>query len=125
LTGEVVLAALRNGEGEKPLQFPQAVPPAPIHFLEGVTLGDLGTRLRRQLSIPGEMEGALITALAPSSPTYVAGLRPGSVILEINREAVRSAEEATMLGRGVPSGPVLLRVWTEEGAIYVMVNPLH
>jgi Do/DeqQ family serine protease len=41
----------------------------------------------------GEAEGAVVTTVDPGSPAARNGLRPGDVIMAVNRQRVRSAEE--------------------------------
>jgi len=57
----------------------------------GVQLLDLDDRFRRMLNLPRTMRGALVGNVAMGSPADLAGLRPGNVILEANREAIESA----------------------------------
>jgi serine protease Do len=62
--------------------------------LDGVTVDDLSARAREQFNIPSGVRGAVVTAVDESSAAATAGLRPGDVILEINRQRITSAEEA-------------------------------
>ena len=57
----------------------------------GVQLLDLDDRFRRMLNLPRTMRGALVANVAVGSPADLAGLRPGNVILEANREPIESA----------------------------------
>jgi serine protease Do len=124
LSLEVKLSELPRSNGGTPFKAPKEAASEPVHFMDGLGLGDLGNRLRRQLEVPGEIEGAVITSIEPASPCYAAGLRPGAVIVEINRLPVRNAEEARSAGKRLPPGPVLLRVWSEGGTMYTVVNSL-
>jgi serine protease Do len=83
---------------------------------------DITPDLRSQFQIPRNIRGALITNVEPDSPSYAAGLRPGQVILEIDRQPVTDADDAVRLGRGAQEDSVLLRVWTAEGSRYVPVK---
>src|SRR5262249_32545576 len=83
--------------------------------LDGVEVGDLTAAFRRQLGIPREIRGALITNVDPNSASYDAGLRRGDVIQEINRKPVQQAEEAVELSNHVKDKRVLVRVWTNGG----------
>ncbi|HWN94947.1 MAG TPA: DegQ family serine endoprotease, partial [Methylomirabilota bacterium] len=97
--------------------------------LDGVEVTDLDARTRRQAGIPQSVQGALVTAVEPSSTAAEAGLRQGDVILEINRRKVRNAQEAIdMSARLKNDQSILLRVWSggrEGGGIsrYVVVEP--
>jgi serine protease Do len=81
--------------------------------LDGVEFGDIDRATRRQSNIPNNVEGALVTSVDPDSNAAEAGLRQGDVILEINKQKVRNADDAVALGDKVKSDEsVLLRVWT-------------
>jgi len=90
--------------------------------LNGVTVADLDARMRRQFDIPGSIQGALVTAVDPGSAAEEAGLRPGDVILEINRERVKSANEAVKLTENPEDKTTLLRVWSRGKASYLVVD---
>src|SRR5690606_6912188 len=65
--------------------------------LNGVGVTDLTNATRRRFNIPPRIEGALITEVEPDSASARAGLKPGDVILEINRQPVTDAESALTL----------------------------
>ena len=79
--------------------------------LDGVEVTDLDSQVRRQMGIPANIRGALVTNVDPSS-SAAEGLRPGDVILEINRQPVKSSDDAIRLSKGLKSDRVLLRVWS-------------
>jgi len=70
---------------------------ASLDALEGVEVTDLDTRTRRQLDIPNTTRGALVTNVEEDSNASEAGLRPGDVILEIDRQPVHNADDAVAL----------------------------
>ena len=43
-----------------------------------------------------------------------AGLQTGDLIVEINRQPVRNAEDAVRLGRQATGGQILLKIWRRE-----------
>jgi len=90
--------------------------------LEGVTVDDLNARTRQQFNIPPSVRGAVVVEVEPSSPSAEAGLRPGDVILEINRQRVFNADEAVKQSEEVKGDRVLLRVWSGGGSRYVVVE---
>lgn len=60
----------------------------------GMQVQPLTPDLKKKLEVPPEInQGVVITDLAPSSDAAQAGLRPGDVILEINRTKVTSPNE--------------------------------
>jgi serine protease Do len=90
--------------------------------LKGVTVGDIDARTREQLKLPAELKGALVTDIDESSAAYEAGLREADVILEINRKPVTNAEEAVELSAKGSDRPLLLRVWSQGGTRYLVVD---
>lgn len=80
--------------------------------LDGVEVTDLDARVRRQMSIPANIQGALVSNVDENSNAAEAGLRAGDVILEINRTPVRSAEQAVDLSNKATGDRILLRVWS-------------
>src|SRR5205814_4121 len=65
--------------------------------LDGVELGNLDSQTRHQADIPNSVKGALVTGVDQDSNAAAAGLRPGDVIVEIDRQPVRNAQEANSL----------------------------
>ena len=64
----------------------------------------------------------IITDVQPDSGAAEAGLKPGDVILEINRHPVKTAEEAVKLTENTDSKKTLLRVWRDGGSRFVVVD---
>ncbi len=90
--------------------------------LNGVGVADLEPSVRREFGIPARVQGALITEVDPTSAAAAAGLQPGDVIQEINREPVRSAEDAVRLTENAESKKTLLRIWNRNGTRFVVVD---
>ena len=90
--------------------------------LNGVTVADLDSRARQQFDLPENVKGVVVTDVAPDSPAAEAGLRPGDVIQEINRKPVKSADEAVRLTEKTDEKVSLLRVWSNGGSHYVVVD---
>ncbi len=81
--------------------------------LAGVEVADLDRVARRESGIPTSVQGALITAVDPESKAAEAKLQAGDVILEINRQKVKSAQEAIDLSEKFKNDePILLRIWS-------------
>jgi len=79
--------------------------------LDGVEVSDLDAQARREADVPGNVHGALVTNVDQNSNAAEAGLRAGDVIVEINRQPVRTADEAVALGEKAKGDRILLRVW--------------
>jgi len=83
-----------------------------MDVLDGVEVTDIDSAARQQFDIPRDIRGALVYSVAPDSSAAEAGLRPGDVILEINRQSVRNADQAVALSEKVAGESVLSRVWS-------------
>jgi serine protease Do len=98
-----------------------------VDALDGVEVADLDNRTRRQHDIPSEVSGALVTRVDPDSAAAEAELREGDVILEINRQPVRNADDAVRLSEKVKGERLLLRVWSNSGGFggsrYLTIEP--
>jgi serine protease Do len=98
--------------------------PAPKGDLsKGVEVGELDQRIREQFDIPENVNGAVVINVEPASPAAEAGLRPGDVILEVNRKRVNDAEQALELSRDAQNDRLLLRVWSRGGSRYIVLDP--
>ena len=88
----------------------------------GLTLGNLTPQTSRRLQIPSGQSGAVITDVDPNGPSAGA-LRPGDVILSVNRQAVSNAQEAGRALQGVQSGRIAqILVWRDGGEVFVTVK---
>ncbi|MDQ6624630.1 MAG: PDZ domain-containing protein, partial [Verrucomicrobiota bacterium] len=90
--------------------------------LAGVGVADLDQGARAEAKIPAAVQGAVITKVAPNSPAYEAGLRPGDVITEINRNTVASAQDAIAQTEKPASDETLVKVWSHGGSHFVTVE---
>jgi serine protease Do len=90
--------------------------------LNGVGVGDLDQRMRREFDVPAKVQGAIVTDVDPSSAAASSGLQPGDVIQEINHHPVRSAEDAVRLTEKTETKKTLLKVWNQRGIRYVIID---
>ena len=95
--------------------------------LDGVTVADVDANSARQLNLPADVKGAVITQVDQDSPAYEAGLRPGAVIQEINHKPVHTADDAIKLTENVKSKKTLLKLWSRDdggnaGSHYLIVD---
>ena len=90
--------------------------------LQGVAVADLDQQTRSELNIPPNVQGALITEVDPASPSYEAGLRSRDVILEINHQPVKNAEEAVRDTAKPVGNETLVKIWGEGGISYLTVG---
>ncbi len=87
----------------------------------GLELRNLDEKVARLLKLPAT-NGVLVEGVDRSSPAYSAGIRPGDVILEVNRKPVATAQEATELSKAPSEGQVLMKVWSRGGSRFVVVE---
>jgi serine protease Do len=90
--------------------------------VDGVAVDELEARARRQFDIPSAVRGVVVTDVEPTSAAAAAGLQPGDVIQEINRQPVASVDEAVEASRRSEGQRMLLRVWSRGGSRYLVVD---
>jgi serine protease Do len=88
--------------------------------LAGVAVADLDADTRSQLNIPAGVQGAVVSEVSPDSASYEAGLRPGDVILEINRKTIKNAQDAVNTTSN--GEQTLVKVWSKGGTRFVTVD---
>jgi serine protease Do len=90
--------------------------------LAGVGVADLDQKTRAEMNIPEQVQGAVITEVAPDSAAYQAGLRPGDVITELDRKPVKNAQDAISDTEKPAGSQTLVKVWTKGGNHYLTVD---
>jgi len=110
LPGPEHMASANNGNGED------------TGTLNGVGVSNLNAQARQQYNIPKNVQGAVITQVDPSSAAAEAGLKPGEVIESINRHQVKNADQAVQLTQNAKDKHTLLRIWSDGGSHYVVVD---
>ncbi len=66
----------------------------PTGFLEGVRIEDVTDELRKEYTIEADVTGVVVTSVEESSAAAKVGLQEGDVILQVNRQPVKTAAEA-------------------------------
>jgi serine protease Do len=61
--------------------------------LSGISVQDVDARTARQLGVPANTAGVVVTGVDPSSAAADSGLQRGDVIQEVNHKAVRNTAE--------------------------------
>jgi serine protease Do len=88
----------------------------------GLTLDNVTPQMARRLRLPSGQTGAVISDVEPDGPS-AGRLRPGDVILSVNRKSVSSASEAARALQLVPSGRIAqILVWRGDGEVFVTVK---
>jgi serine protease Do len=92
----------------------------------GLNLGDLNQDARSEQggNTPANIHGALINDVVPGSPADNAGLQSGDVIMEVNRESMKSAADVAHALASVPKDKdVLVLVWSNGGSTFRVLHP--
>jgi len=87
--------------------------------LRGVTAQNLTSELRKQLGVPVETHGVVVTEVDPDSPA-AQYLAQGDVIMSINRHEVNSVADFNRLAAEA-KGQTLLRVMRQGQAAFVVI----
>jgi serine protease Do len=88
----------------------------------GLTLENVTPQIGRRLRLPSGQSGAVITDVDADGPS--AGiLRPGDIVMSVNRKPVSSAVDAQRELQKVPSGRIAqILVWRGDGEFFVTVK---
>jgi serine protease Do len=101
---------------------PQAAP-EPTSTGLGMTLDAITPEIARRLALPRNEGGAIISDVEPNSPASIAGLAPGDVVLEVNRQPVANVSQITRELQKVADGqPVFLLIWRDGNTNFVTVT---
>jgi serine protease Do len=112
--------------GEQPAEVAAAEPesaPAEAADRFGLTVQDLTPELRNQFRITN-LDGVMVSGVAEGGPAARAGVRPGDVITEVNRELVKSTRDfSRILGRMRRGQNLLLLVRRDGNSRFVVLPP--
>ena len=103
-TIQVVLGERPTAEGEEDTSAAKEDTPS---SKLGIEVEDLSVRSRRQLEIPKEVDGVVITDVTELSPADEAGLRSGDVIMRVNSREISSQQDFHEAIAGVRSGSMV------------------
>jgi serine protease Do len=87
----------------------------------GLGLQSLTPGLAERLGIEKGQKGAIVVEVRPDSPAQEAGVRERDVILEIDRKAVGSSDEASRLLSNDKPGGHLLRIRRGDSALFIVL----
>ncbi len=129
----LTMEVIRDGNSIELTYKPEAAPSdfgissTPVTKSEGVKLKSLGLEINalsadvaKQLGMESET-GVVVTRVQDGSPAAEAGLQPGMVIVQVNRQDVSSAAEFEKRVAEDSDGSVLLLVRSEQGSRFVVV----
>ncbi|HLV20127.1 MAG TPA: Do family serine endopeptidase, partial [Polyangiaceae bacterium] len=96
--------------------------PASGSSLDGLSLRDLDGQLRGQLGVPDSVKGGVaVTDVQPGSAAEKAGLRPGDVLLEVDRQPVATVSDFRKLW-AKSKGKTLLLVQRQGSTMFLVVQ---
>jgi serine protease Do len=91
--------------------------------LQGLSVDDLTPQISRQLGLPADTFGVVVTGVQQGSPAQEADLSRGDVIQEVDRKPVHNVREFSSAVSQLGSQNVLLLVNHGGTTRYVMVEP--
>lgn len=130
----LTIAIVRDGE-PMTLNYSPEVAPGSFGAKTGTTSKENGTRLQslglevssltdeiaKQLGMK-DQNGVVITSVQDGSSSAQAGLEPGMVIAQVNRQDVATASVFQKLVKADTDGSILLLVRTENGSRFVVLT---
>jgi serine protease Do len=99
--------------------------PEAVHNAEalGMKLSNLTDDVTKQLGLPANASGAVITSVSPKSAASDAGLREGDVITNVGDDNVTNADDAAnALNKIDPNKGVTLTILTSQGSRFVFLQ---
>lgn len=136
----ISLEVLRNNRreslnvkiAERPKEMAQREPqnpggqhePEQPSALAGIAVQDLTPDAIRELGLAPGTRGVVVTNLVPSSPAAAAGVQPGDVIVEVNRQPVRSVADLKRIASKLKEkDSALLLINRQGGRVFLVVKP--
>ncbi len=88
----------------------------------GVSIEVLDDYHRREIDLPRDLSGLIVTEVDPTSNAAEVGLTPGDVIVEINRRKVQSIGDFNTIMEHSREDKVLLLVYRGGGHLYIVIK---
>jgi serine protease Do len=102
---------------------PNQTAPEPSATSLGMTLDPVTPELARRLDLPSNAGGAIVSDVDRNSPAANAGVVPGDVILEVNRQKVANVSQVTRELQKVQAGqPAFMLLWREGNNVFVTMT---
>ena len=89
----------------------------------GLSVAPLTAERAEQANVPQGTKGVIVRDVNPDGRAADAGIQPGDVIQQVNREQVRSVQEFQSAVRRNPGKPALLLISRDGRNLFVAVRP--
>ncbi len=107
--------AVTIGEQPETTQIAKTESGSTDHAFVGVAVQDLDQDTARELGLKGKPQGVVVTGVEPDSGAEKAGLQPGDVIREINRQPVKSVKDFEKASAALKKGEHVLMLINRRG----------
>jgi serine protease Do len=88
----------------------------------GITVADITPRWRTKFRIIDTV-GVVVTDISPDSPVLDAGMRPGDIIVEVDRNPVRNKRDYDSVNERTKKGsPVLFLIKRGKQTYYISIK---
>lgn len=93
--------------------------------LGGIEVDEVTPSLMRRFNLPQNVSGVIVTDIDPASTAAEAGLRPGDVIQEVNRQPIRNIQDFRKAVSAAGNRRAVLLVYSQQqGASgYIVLEP--
>ncbi len=88
----------------------------------GVSVAQLTPELADRLNVPSNAKGVVVQSVNPDGRAAGAGLQPGDIIQQVNRQSVQTVEELRSAVRSGARKPVLLLISRDGRSLFVTVG---
>lgn len=85
------------------------------YALAGLSIEDLSQETARELGLKGKAQGVIVTKVEPDSGAEEAGLMPGDVIREVNRQPVKTVKDFEKVSMHMKKGDNVLILVNRQG----------
>jgi serine protease Do len=97
--------------------------PEPTATGFGMGVGPITPEAARELELPRDRGGAIVTDVDRNSPASYAGVLPNDIILKVNGQLVSNVSQVTReLQRAASGRPVFLLVWRDGAEIFLTMT---
>jgi Do/DeqQ family serine protease len=91
----------------------------------GISVAPVTPEVASRLNLPKDAHGVVVQDVDPDGRAVDAGIRPGDVIVEVNRQPVKSVDELRAAVRRSTDKPTLLLINRQGADVFVTVRPAN